>query len=51
MEKVLSISLKLDFTPNTLGCYGLHQTKYHMLESSLLNVCFKHTHAQSNTYA
>jgi len=24
MEKILSISLKLKFTPNTLGCYGLN---------------------------
>ena len=23
MEKILAISLKLNFTPNTLGCYGL----------------------------
>jgi len=23
MEKILSISLKLNFTPNTLGCYRL----------------------------
>jgi len=23
MGKILSISLKLKFTPNTLGCYGL----------------------------
>jgi len=23
MEKILRISLKLSFTPNTLGCYGL----------------------------
>jgi len=23
MEKILSISLKLNFTPNTFGCYGL----------------------------
>jgi len=23
MEKTLLISLKLNFTPNTLGCYGL----------------------------
>jgi len=23
MEKILSISLKLNFSPNTLGCYGL----------------------------
>jgi len=23
MGKILSISLKLNFTPNTLGCYGL----------------------------
>jgi len=23
MEKILSISLKLNFTPNTSGCYGL----------------------------
>jgi len=22
MEKILSISLKLNFTPNALGCYG-----------------------------
>jgi len=22
-EKILSISLELNFTPNTLGCYGL----------------------------
>jgi len=26
MEKILSISLKLNFTPNTLGCYGLIDT-------------------------
>jgi len=26
MEKVLPISLKLKFTPNTLGCYGLMDT-------------------------
>ena len=25
MEKILPISLKLNFTPNTLGCYGLSQ--------------------------
>jgi len=25
MEKILSISLKLNFTPNTLGCYGLRE--------------------------
>jgi len=24
MGKVLRISLKLNFTPNTLGCYGLN---------------------------
>jgi len=24
MEKVLPISFKLNFTPNTLGCYGLN---------------------------
>jgi len=23
LEKILSISLELNFTPNTLGCYGL----------------------------
>jgi len=23
MGKILQISLKLNFTPNTLGCYGL----------------------------
>jgi len=23
MGKILSISLKLNFTPNTMGCYGL----------------------------
>jgi len=26
MEKLLSIPLKLNFTPNTLGCYGLKIT-------------------------
>jgi len=26
MEKILSNSLKLNFTPNTLGCYGLTYT-------------------------
>jgi len=25
MEKILSISLKLKFTPNTSGCYGLKE--------------------------
>jgi len=25
MEKILSISPKLYFTPNTLGCYGLNK--------------------------
>ena len=25
MKKVLSISLNLNFTPNTLGCYGLRE--------------------------
>jgi len=29
MQKILSISLKLNFTPNTLGCYGLrHKYAY-----------------------
>jgi len=23
MEKILSLTLKLNFSPNTLGCYGL----------------------------
>jgi len=27
MEKILPISLKLNFTPNTFGCYGLKQKK------------------------
>ena len=27
MRKVLSISLKLNFTPNTLGYYGLSEAK------------------------
>jgi len=27
MGKILSISLKLNFTPNTLGCYGLTKLK------------------------
>jgi len=26
MEKMLSISLKLNFTPNTLGCCGLNMS-------------------------
>jgi len=25
MEKILRISLKLNFTPNALGCYGLNR--------------------------
>jgi len=25
MEKLLSMPLKRNFTPNTLGCYGLNQ--------------------------
>jgi len=25
MEKILPISLKINFTPNTLGCYGLSE--------------------------
>jgi len=28
VEKNLSISLKLNFTPSTLGCYGLKYTVY-----------------------
>jgi len=28
MEKILSISRKLNFTPNTLGCYGLTKNCY-----------------------
>jgi len=28
MGKFLSISLKLNFTPNTLGCYGLNECIY-----------------------
>jgi len=27
MEKILSISLRLNFTPNTSGCYGLIQVE------------------------
>jgi len=27
MGKILRISLKLNFTPNTLGCYGLNYTR------------------------
>jgi len=27
MGKILRISLKLNFTPNTLGCYGLFKAK------------------------
>ena len=27
MEKILSISLKLNFTPNTSGCYGLREIR------------------------
>jgi len=29
IEKILSISLKLNFTPNTLGCYGLKEVPLH----------------------
>ena len=28
MEKILRISLKLNFSPNTLGCYGLTEKTY-----------------------
>jgi len=28
MEEILPISLKLNFTPNTLGCYGLKTPLY-----------------------
>ena len=27
MRKILPISLKLNFTPNTLGCYGLKERR------------------------
>ena len=30
MEKILSISLQLNFTSNTLGCYGLRDEKLHI---------------------
>jgi len=30
MEKILSISLKLNCTPNTLGCYGLSNEMGHL---------------------
>jgi len=32
MEKVLPISLKLNFAPNTFGCYGL---SYSIIDSAL----------------
>jgi len=32
MEKKLPISLELNFTPNTLGCYGLYDTVHMPLE-------------------
>jgi len=31
MGKILEISLKLNFTPNTLGCYGLIGSKMNLL--------------------
>jgi len=31
MEKILPISLKLNFTPNTIGCYKLTQLKKSIL--------------------
>jgi len=37
MEKILSISLKLNFTPNTLGCFGL-SPMYSMFARSPLSV-------------
>jgi len=30
MEKILAISLKLNFTPNNLGCYGLMLTEFQL---------------------
>jgi len=35
MGKILSISLKLNFTPNTLGCYGLNQRISFFLMTSI----------------
>jgi len=32
METILLISLKLNFTPNTLGCYGLKRSNCAILE-------------------
>jgi len=38
MEKILSISLKLNFTPNTLGCYGLICSYYTWIETIIENI-------------
>jgi len=39
MEEILPISLKLNFTPNTLGDYGLRHAKYTCL--NLYNIVAK----------
>jgi len=36
MEKILSISLKLNFTPNTLACYGLSRISLQILWSAVM---------------
>jgi len=36
MEKILSILLKLNFTPNTLGCYGLTLLKCNLNELNFI---------------
>ena len=46
MEKILRISLKLNFTPNTLGCYGLIERYLFSLENEVVSsrqeqsICF-----------
>jgi len=41
MEKILPLSLKLNFTPNTLGCYGLGTIGLSLLMISRL-IILKH---------
>ena len=47
MEKLLSISLKLNFTTNNLGCYGLESTVFFKSKISFydirIEIPFKHS--------
>jgi len=40
MEKILPISLELNFTPDTLGCYGLNRWKQFLSVNALENLTY-----------